>query len=492
MNDRIKHGLWVSPEDEIAQLAAPGETPLHCPMRTLAKTAIHPFDDPQNDFPDFRPEDVMGEDTYGWINLSARRIAFLPTPRLAQQLEDVFAERLRLMLVKPLNEIVHAIEAESSSEDDAERRCSLIDIDRVMRILHKRESWLVRGLVDDNYLSEGGSQSALDVEMEDEEEEEEFEEVTQAESGSAGRLGQRMEGMEGEADTEQGTTPRIEFVMDEHPASDYGIQEVDSSPSVLGGTTSETFGAITARLDDAVDATIHGARETTNETTTSTTNMTTASTSSLGKRKEAPDDNNNETKERKSVPHLNEVSRVASRGKLALISQPRGSVGDSSRSPIQYGSSSPALDTPDGESRKGSSDTSSGPLLLTPNDDTHIIPPDIELKEPLEVVPSSSTTGSELASPITSRSPSPREYVSGPLKVRRREKPKLYHTALYKIPWIPSVPVEQLGPRTKEILKEAWWAARAKLRVCRCTVCQRRRKMDAWTELEDGRRLDAI
>lgn len=498
-------------------MATPSDPPTHVSVETLAKTAEHPFEDIIDIDSDNWPDAKIGNDHNGWINLDSKKIqmgvdTFLPTPRLARDLEQAFAVALREILEPALKEVVNGIVSQSANIDEAQRRCAAMDFDQLLQYLGREECWYDSESIEEEqeaHVAEGTKSNArdalLDVEMVEEEDGSEdvkfigenlasntarnfhlldSDLITLVGDGLVNRTERTRVLTEG-----SGNVPRIELVVEVQPANDYGIQEVVSSPPPYG-------------LVDDNQETTTGQRHIVDnysmiiddEKTSSHTGIP----SHLGKRKDAPEEKAGAAKERKSLPSSIEVNEIQSffiwPASQRLTSQFKHELNSSDRaikrdSPAIDHVSSPSLDTPEGESRRGSSDTGSGPMLLTPNEEyVPMLPNSLELNETIKSIEANEAFESLTTltnSAPSSAVPSPQPFKPSPTPCEP-PRAKTLHTCMEDIPWIPTVPVDQLGPGTQAILKEAWSEATVRLRVCPCTVCQRRRKMDAWTAM-DGR-----
>lgn len=258
--------------------------------------------------------------------------------------------------------------------------------------------------------------------------------------------------------------------------------------------------------------------------------------SSLGKRKDVPEVTHGLESPQKRSPSrgLQSDASMASPATIKDTVGPATPPSDSIANPISFpisveGSaleSSPALtiaslsaeqmvkspksaDSTSGTSAESdpSSDLTSGPVLLTPPDDSSLDPllnrmtlpehlrdataEDIEaiLQAGGILQPSSTPASKASSSTLTSISEpmdihdladadtnnwgSPKQ----PRRGSNKFPPKLVpHTLINSIPYIPPLPASALGPKTINIIRQLWWDVRAELRVCKCTVCKRSRE----------------
>jgi hypothetical protein len=283
VRDRIRCGIWVSPADEIEHLASGKD--IYAPLRTIAQSAGHPFGH-EIGLDDYSWLALFEHPHRAWINLDLPANGLgpmLPTPALAKDLETAFGIRLQLVLRRVFDEIVGMYEGDFG--DQAEEACKRVTVDDLLDLLHNQNVWHEHGTdVEDE------GEDGEEVEWSDGEELLEVYDndpdvgYTSLASSLAKIGSQEPTGR---------ATPRIEVVVEDQPANDYGIEELPaSSPSAAddGRAGSEAGSdarhdartqAATTRNEDGMDSEITmNVRSIAEDEVNFTT---------LGKRKEAPE-----------------------------------------------------------------------------------------------------------------------------------------------------------------------------------------------------------
>jgi len=146
----VLFGLWVSPSDEVSQLASPSTVPqVHAPVGDVAKSTAHPF---PNDLD--KPE--MYEYAQGRMDVRNLNVVepelslFLPSHDLVKELDEAFAGMLRTILLGPFRQIVNAMMDIAGGDCQlAERMCQEQKVDNLMAMLRGDLVWYKNGLTSD-------------------------------------------------------------------------------------------------------------------------------------------------------------------------------------------------------------------------------------------------------------------------------------------------------------------------------------------------------
>lgn len=535
INDRVRLGFWVSPEDEIAQLASSADPPIHAPIPVIAESNKHPFDSAPLDGSGRSLSPIAASKhatATGWIDLvdpeSAQASCFLPTPPLAQAMEVRFAETLGHTLWRPFRSIARTIQALSPSPDKAVATCQQMDLDALLRCLARKEAW--NAPVADQVWRHGGTETPIaidrkvkgrDLLMEvDEDEEPELDHIVRQNGGGEDFVNVSVLGKDG---------PRIELVLDDLPVGDYDIRESWTSPprgssetrlhrdqteGEGNGTRSSTL--LLSDTEDEDEESVEAVQDfTMNEALRSFAERKHevhqipfggAVTQTLGKRKQAPEESGDERSKRHS-PKVSHYRRSAqlyedpsahlqARDAFERADRPSGGSANSEDAEWMYIGHPTSLSVDvDGRS-KATSETSSGPRILTPEDEpSEVMPnppklPATELKaarmevDRMSPLTASLSPSSPSLPPVDSSSDADTDPEGGDAIVAGTLAEGVIEPSLAasKVPWIPTVKGEMLGPRAGKMIMDCWFEAWAPLRRCDCTVCERRRTWDSWTE----------
>ncbi len=449
VNDRIRFGLWVSPSDEVKQLASNSVT-IHTSLDFLAACSTHPFPDHFSG-PYLDPKKAVS-DFVGYISLEPRheelgiKDPFLPPKRLLNELDLVYSRKLRSRIWDVLLEIVAATAIARVDEEEAEQYLASWGPREMLSMLRNQVTW-IPGLL----------------------------------AEQAGRIrlkklrGQQKEVKDQPKETreERRSSPGVVAVEDEEMIElDYGIKEVassaaspDSEEEEIGGTNrsvpivhhADTQTRLkphsSAKIDIALNKPI---------------DLPTPDTSpALGKRKIPPapeyEHMRNEPPSQKAVPvascDLNAARRAFPPPVHTVRLRPRDNA-------ISSQPSAPTSDTTN-------SSISTGPFPIPPDN------PDADtLIDEKKTAWTTNDDSDEYSDVTDSRS---FHTSDSPRSVRSELHEPNVPPNLDLIPWIPSEKHE-LGPMTDHILMSAWHDARAKLTECKCAVCARARKrtFEAW------------
>ena len=356
------------------------------------------------------------------------------------------------------------------------------------------------------------------------------------------------------------TSPWIELVVEEDEAIENpaNVQEVIASPAAtIGSDSSHVVDSVEPTaiapaqdrpasrhtpmnsIDDVLKIQAELLAEAKKKSEANGHSAMSTSAGSLGKRKQAPETDghdlmspekksparglsgdlsmrrNNETSKANADEDIGSDGTTSPAGTGLKPSPPlftsRLSPDDPSRSPKSSESTSATSPTSD-----PSSDVTSGPVLLTPPDDSALDPAlvnrsdlpehlrDVSAEDMRAIMEASGRALGTTSTPASKGSSSTLTSITlsdtgpdataqldwdGPRKEERGSKrfpPRLVpHSPARNIPYIPPLPAYALGPKTIHIIRQLWREVRAELRMCKCSVCKRRIEMDAYEDDDD-------
>ncbi|KAK4685752.1 hypothetical protein P7C73_g4392, partial [Tremellales sp. Uapishka_1] len=404
LTDRIRAGFWVSPSDEVTQLAlGRNGSRIHTPFPILARHAKYPLPSPNGAPFELPPIEALKQHA-GLLCLRPREREphivdpFLPPPKLLDKMEAAFGRKLAVKLEDPFHEVVACILQDEGDDDRAEAECGEKSASDLLGYLAMKDTWIVGGLA----YADDSDESTI------------------------------------ESDEEENVnrSPQIQLVHDDNDDEvegyDYGIS-IDAVRSSQELETpllpSDGFDQLVSVVSSPSDG---------------QPPLSPISILSLGKRKEPPTPNPENTQGREKKP------------------TPPSTVEGTASGTSDDGDESPRA--PDGEAASQESAMNG-------------------LREPVLVL-----VDNELPAGKDQKADSPLSSVSStPLREPRpllsaKERPKVNLLVPYdQIPYVPH-PTHELGPQATAMIMEIWYDSRNELRECRCRICERSKKRALWYE----------
>ncbi|KAL1408053.1 hypothetical protein Q8F55_004850 [Vanrija albida] len=520
--DRVEHGLWVLPSDDVDQVVRP-DTQLFTPLREYTLMTFNPLKHDEARFGSHNQQALaLGDGQFKWTTPGV----ILPPERILNIMNEKFTQLLVRRLEIPLATIVE-YKRMSCNDDDggAEKVCDAVQLPDILGLLHNQASWMegwpfdeaappsdaggddvVSGTAspastgsprielieyeeasprievikleadgDDNYGVRDGWSSGVDEEEEEEmmsEDDAPLDYTTpdddEWEAASSETDGAEEEEEEMNDQPAQPVRPRLGDRQETSNSSEgestrTALVTPDDSPDLL-------VGSIELAPIDADDAVVFTHAPTTPRNVESND---TAMSPTLGKRKSPGDDDREEPPARRRSPQTSHSDSGSPT--LSLES----SLESEDKSPVLVNIGS----TPsDGVAAPAAPAVAPNTSLPTPpseepspkaerNREAPPPPPPPPRAAPAPTIITMIPAGVEhKIATQRIREDSPESDISSQTSDASWEFPN-------EAPYVPPRDV-QLGPGTTGILTAAWWNACEPVRTCRCSICQRARPID--------------